>query len=172
MKVLSLSQPWASCLFTQHPYEIKPRALKGWETRGWKPSEKNLAIIRKEGLLIHASETWNKFLKELIKQAPFSQYMRFMNPMPFGAIIGKVKVGRILTTESWREEFDPRNNMDALHEKQFGDYTPGRFAWEFATFEPMEPIKCKGALSLWDFDLQTRVRIMKPRKETDLSLFQ
>jgi hypothetical protein len=35
----------------------------------------------------------------------------------------------------------------------FGDYTPGRFAWEFANMRMLpEPIPAKGAQGLWNWN--------------------
>jgi hypothetical protein len=99
MKVLSLLQPWASLVVTKHPFGNY--ALKSWETRSWKPNERNLSIIQKDGLLIHASKKWGKEQNELMKKWPFADYKECIDSMPFGAIIGFVSVGQILSTEGW-----------------------------------------------------------------------
>lgn len=151
MKVLSLLQPWANALFTKD--HLGDFAVKSWETRSWKPTDFNLNIIQTEGMLIHASARWGSLQKELMGKSPYSDYLSQLYPMEKSAIIGWVKVGRILTTEQWLEM-----NNNCLHgrnlvEYQFGDYSPNRYAWEITRFEKFEtPIPAKGKLSLWDYN--------------------
>lgn len=151
MKVLSLKQPHAGLCVNKHPK--RTGALKGWETRSWKPTERNLRIIQKNGMLIHASKTWKKDQVQLMNLLLIRRYENDIAPLDFGAIIGWVRVGRILTTEEWKEEH--RNKLPKEHfneEAYFGDYSPNRFAWEFTEFKKLkEPIKVNGSLSLWDF---------------------
>jgi hypothetical protein len=150
MKVLSLLQPWASLLVTKHP--LGNHVMKAWETRSWKPSKEMLAIIRKEGLLIHASARWAKEQKNVMKQWPFHMYAHHIGPMPLGSIIGRVTVGDILTSEDWLESYcagDPPGKV--LEEKRFGDYSPGRYAWNFPSFQKLPtPVPAIGVLSVWD----------------------
>lgn len=64
-----------------------------------------------------------------------------------GAIIGRVILKNIVTTESIIDKLSPQ-------ERAMGDYRPGRFAWvleKAVVFE--EPIPAKGKLSIWDFDM-------------------
>ncbi len=155
MKVLSLSQPWASLLFLDCP--TKPGKVKQWETRGWRPKPDNHRILLRDGMLIHASATWKPEQKEIILTEPFAPLMHLIEPMPMGAIIGWVRVGRILTTEAWLRE-QPRipagTGLPWDNEVWFGDYGDGRCAWEIVEAFPFKnPITgVKGKLSLWDFD--------------------
>ena len=157
MKVLSLKQPWAALVITKSPYANY--ALKTWETRSWKPSDENLQIIRKEGLLIHASKAWEKPEQKLMGIAPFSDYAENINPLLFGAIIGMVTVGRIVTTEHWlimSSKFEDGAAEHWWEEKEFGDYSPKRWAWEFLTFEKFDKpiLNVSGSLNLWNYDSQ------------------
>jgi hypothetical protein len=166
MKVLSLLQPWASLVVTKHPnYE---GALKQWETRSWKPTDRNLHIIQKHGLLIHASLGWKKSQKELMTSPLFPNYWKEIEPMPFGAIIGFVSVGRILTTYQWENEHLNQTVKQIVHgdnrrvkeEFQFGDYSAGRYAWEFLNYEKFpNPLPVKGSLSLWDYEFDRGITI-------------
>lgn len=157
MKAISLAQPYASLLIAGH---------KKWETRGYKPGDRTLAIIRKEGLLIHASHS-TKF-DHIINIPPFNKY-----PIAFprGYIIGIVQLGRIMTTDEWRKENGSTMDLpgfawapatpDAMEERIFGDYGPNRHAWE--TIHRMQlqtPIFCRGALSFWDYDLPEDIKTL------------
>lgn len=158
MKVLSLSQPWASLLFLDSP--TREGKVKQWETRGWRPSADNHRKLLKEGFLIHASKTWKPEQRELIKKEPFAPLMNIIEPMPFGAIIGWVMPGRILTTEQWLKEQPKIPSGTAVrwdNEVWFGDYSDGRCAWEIVETKlfayPIENVK--GALSLWDYEMDS-----------------
>jgi len=155
MKVLSLSQPWASLVVTRYPADLLTVGIKGWETRGWEPSKDNLDQIRAEGLLIHASKTWRPNQRELMNTKPFVKHKKFVGDMPFGCIIGWVTVGEIISTDEWvmRESFVMKDitNNDEYH---YGNYSTGRKAWELTEcLKFSQPIAAKGKLSLWDYDL-------------------
>lgn len=147
MKVLSLRQPWASLVV---------HGIKKWETRGWRPGDRNRKLIERDGLLIHASLT--KKSASLMGSAPFSNHLSTLGILPYGAIIGRVKIGRLLSTKQWvHETAINRLNGDLLlkdvHEKAFGDYSPGRWAWELLEPELFpQPIPFRGKLTIWDYD--------------------
>jgi hypothetical protein len=157
MKCISLAQPYASMLVAGH---------KKWETRPYKPGERNLAIIRKEGLLVHASRS--KRFDHVINMPPFNKYPM---ELPRGYIIGIVQLGRILTSDQWRQEngntkyipgfeWSPKS-PEAIEEKLFGDYDPGRFAWEtICRMQLQQPIFVRGALSIWDYNLPQSIKDM------------
>lgn len=143
--VLSLAQPYASLLIA---------GIKTFETRSWRPGARNMEIIKRDGLLIHASQS--KKYAHLAGQAPFWKYLSKMGPLPYGSIIGCVQVGRVITTQEWISEFmSPADWLvDKYHnEYHFGDYSPNRFAWACYDQEKFpEPIPVKGKLSLWRWE--------------------
>jgi hypothetical protein len=72
--------------------------------------------------------------------------------MPYGAILGQIRVGRIIRTEEWLKEFKPEKDSPWHDEWCFGDYHPGRWAWSI--LDPVKfdaPIPYKGSLSLWNY---------------------
>lgn len=155
MKVLSLCQPFASALIYGH---------KHFETRGWRPSARMLSIIRKDGFLIHASAT-KKFM-HLVDAPPF---VGLNIPYPRGFILGKMQIGRILSTEEWKKghgSMEPAAFKDIpgyvwtpyermIPEYMMGDYSENRYAWECLSPVVFEtPIFCKGQLSFWNFNLE------------------
>lgn len=159
MKVLSLQQPWASLVVI---------GAKKIETRSWAPNKKTiLEQIMREGILIHASEKWTRELSNLAEQPPFWEYMKKYWPedepykpfskLPTGAIIGHVDFLQAGKTENFVSISEDRikcgwaAEINWEEELQFGDYTPGRKGWLLKNAREFEePVKCKGALSLWD----------------------
>lgn len=144
MKALSLCQPFASLL---------AHGIKTWETRGWKPGDKNLYILRETGFLIHASES--RKYAHLMGQAPFSKHLSRLGALPYGAIIGWAKIGSIMRVEQWRQENLWPGMPKALwpDEYFFGDYNPGRWAWQITEGGDFGvPTPAKGKLSLWDYN--------------------
>ncbi len=159
MKVLSLQQPWASLVVM---------GAKRIETRSWAPKDPAiLEQIIREGILIHASKKWNKELSNLSEQPPFWDYMKKYWPehetytpfskIPLGAIIGKVDFLQSGKTESFVSISEDKiksgwaAEINWEEELQFGDYSAGRKGWLLK--KPIEfetPVKCDGALSLWD----------------------
>ena len=144
MLCLSLCQPYASLLAF---------GIKKFETRGWKPGDKNLAILREAGFLIHASAS--KKFSHLMGEAPFARHLSRLGPLPYGAIIGWAKIGSIMRVEQWRQENIFPGTPRALwpDEYFFGDYEPGRWAWQITQWRDFcVPTPVKGKLSLWDYD--------------------
>lgn len=133
IKVISLLQPWA------YLFAI---GAKKFETRPWQTKYRG-------ELYIHASAKVYFSDLELCRESDhFKKYIPDQNGILVqGAIIGKVNLVDIVTTESVRETI-------SAQERAFGDYRPGRFAWrcEGATLLDI-PIEAKGKLSIWEFDM-------------------
>lgn len=155
MKVLSLLQPWASLLFVPANPLDKRRGAKEWETRSWKPSEKMIEYLKDEPLFIHSSKRFNKDQKDILKSWPFSEFLKGRG-LPCGFIIGSVCLREIVTTEHWIQGtigLEDGAIERKREEYEFGDYTPGRYAWRlYAPRLLKEPIPAKGSLGIWDFD--------------------
>ncbi len=126
MKALSLTQPWAQALFLD---------LKHYETRSWSTKYRGI-------LLIHADKGFPKYAKE------FAITERVLGRgdarLVFGAIIGKIELINIYHTE------EISHRLSSL-ERLYGDYSYGRFAWEFIKPELFkEPIPYQGQLGLFE----------------------
>ena len=129
MKALSLIQPWATLVLT---------GAKGFETRSWTTSYRG-------PLLIHAAKGFP------VSARVFAHTEFTLGRLPAriarGAIIGRV----VLKTIHRAEIIAP--TLTTL-ERLYGDYTPGRWAWELAEAEMFEtPIPYKGALGLFEVAL-------------------
>ena len=132
---LSLWQPWATLI------AIK---AKRFETRSWQTAYRG-------PLVIHAAKTWNRKLSFLIRhQEPFSSVLKAAGypvvtsyPLPLGAALCVADL-----VECWPTEHVLRHMSD--QERAFGDFTPGRFAWELRNVRPFpKPIRWGGAQGLW-----------------------
>lgn len=149
MKAITLTQPWATLIAI---------GAKKIETRSW-------ATKYRGPLAIHAAKTFGVWGESGIRQL-LNQYPSFRNA---------------LSADGWTVETLPRSCVVAtcnliaclpikqpyifdmargVHiqippeqpELDFGDYTPGRFAWILADVKPL-PIaySARGALGLWEW---------------------
>lgn len=144
MKVLTLTQPWAT---------LVALGEKRVETRSWKTAYRG-------PLAIHAAATYPKWARELAGTEPFRTVLakhgyhyadstkRLFNSLPFGQIICVCRLVSIAPTtdlaHEWVKPLSPQ-------EQAFGDYGPWRFAWFLDNICKLDtPMPAKGALGLWD----------------------
>jgi activating signal cointegrator 1 len=132
MRVLSLTQPWASLICL---------GVKKIETRSWRTSYRG-------PLLIHASKNYPKWAQDCERSEPFYSALRphglYAYPqLACGNIIGQCVLKDCISTESVTDL-----NPD---EREFGDYSANRYAWilEDGHFLP-RPVPAKGSLGLWE----------------------
>jgi hypothetical protein len=151
MKAITLWQPWASLLAC---------GAKKYETRSWATSYRGPIAIHAGKLYLNQFEeqfgdTAHKALKEA---APG---FTFMHALPRGAVIATAEL-----VGCWEMLINPYDGVihfldetDAAicpdrSELLFGDWEPGRFAWEFANMKMLpEPIPAKGAQGLWNWEV-------------------
>lgn len=159
MKVLTLTQPWATLVAI---------GAKKIETRSWPTSYRGpLAIHAAKGL---GPVGGKKGLQVLCAQEPFKSvltaYMqrlvhegvswRIANELPRGAVVAVCILAGCFPI--WPYGIGPLDdgNFGPIPndpEHRFGDYTPGRYAWFLSNIRALpEPIPCKGALGLWEWD--------------------
>lgn len=121
MKALSITEPYASLI---------AEGVKHIETRSWKTNYRG-------EILIHASST----------RIP-SEYMHLR------ALVAKTRQGHIIAKATLADCKEMTNEwIDTLSEteKVCGFYSKGRYAWILENIKPIEPIKAKGRLGLWDY---------------------
>ncbi len=129
-KALSCTQPWATLVVLGE---------KLWETRTWRTKYRG-------PLAIHAAKTFPRSARRLAETHPYYGGALGKYPigwMPLGAIIGTVELVECERVEAVVGRISDR-------ERAFGDYAPGRWAWQFAhpvVFD--EPVPWRGALGLW-----------------------
>lgn len=145
IKVLSLLEPWASL--------VGILKVKHIETRSWSREYRGLLGIHASKNLLPKKELdyifttnkeiWKAFYNHFGKD-PLE--MGYKNIFQSGKIIA---VGNL--SDIWRiTDF----NTPPEPEKSFGDYTPGRFAWQLEDIETLKkPIEVKGQLGLWNYKI-------------------
>ena len=153
MKAITIYQPWASLIAI---------GAKKYETRGW-------ATRYRGPITIHAGKKRPPQLWEF--GYPASEYFQKALEnvdMPLGAVIATAELVNchIIRDDGAAEENPnisitryiqrPHYSREYIqgNERQFGDFTPGRYAWEFANVILLpEPIPAQGKQGLWNFEI-------------------
>lgn len=154
IKALTLTQPWASLVAI---------GAKRIETRSWAPHR---ALIGQR-IAIHAAKGWTAEQRQLMAMQPFHAALREgygrglierpdSRELPRGCVVAMVTLEAVYPT-SWATGGSrpavTRLLDDATypHERAFGDYGRGRYAWLLRDVRAVEPIPARGALGLWDW---------------------
>lgn len=143
MKAITIWQPWASLLVS---------GKKVYETRNWATAYRGPITIHAAKRLVR--QTIDALVADRGAGWVALDYFDaiFMRPnslekLPTGAVIGKAILTRCnLVTEDFLASLTPM-------EKALGDFTIGRYAWEFYSMVPVDPpIPARGAQGLWTFE--------------------
>ncbi len=145
MKVLTLWEPWATLLV---------HGVKIFETRSWETSFRG-------PLLIHAAKRWEDDQEELCSVPVFRDAIAECDPLWWcapppenrGCIIGLVDlIGCRRITPREVQSMASLLTIDALRESELGDWTGGRYAWQFSrTRTVLVPIPARGRQRLWNW---------------------
>ena len=133
MKALTIKQPWASLIILGY---------KRFEFRSWQTKYRG-------DLLIHAGLGVDKeAMKRLAKYLP--------TELPKGEIIGKVNLVNCIKMSPEFKEKLLEENSDIYKNSVFKE----NYGWQMSNIEKFDnPIKAKGHLSLWEFDLKKEVQM-------------
>lgn len=130
---LSLWQPWATLLI---------KRIKKHETRSWGTSYRGIVVI-------HAAARWAPTQSGLLVTTHFYTALKpFMDiaskkPLPLGVLLGTA-----ILTDCVR--ITRKNTPTNAAECAFGDYTPGRYRWDWENVtEFAKPIPFKGGQQLF-----------------------
>ena len=145
MKALTIWQPWASLLVS---------GRKKYETRSWATSYRGPIAIHAakrpvrqtiDVLVADRGDGWTT-LDYFDSLFPRSGEL---DHLPTGAIVGTALLTRChLITEDFVAKLTPM-------ELALGDFTLGRYAWEFHGRVPVNsPIPAKGMQGLWELNLK------------------
>jgi hypothetical protein len=139
VKVLTLTQPWASLVAC---------GAKRIETRSWSTSYRgDLAIHAAKGMPRDAKD-FSRCIRLGVLFGPQYEY-------PRGVIIATCRLLSVVPTEVLVNQgnvFSVSCEPISEQEEGFGDYSPGRFGWLLGEIKPLpDPISAKGALGLWEF---------------------
>ena len=133
IKALSLHQPWATLIAI---------GAKRIETRAWQTPHRGL-------LAIHATRDLPREAVALCAVSPFREALLAGNvagpdALPRGCVLAIVRVTGCTPIDA------PPEGVEAA----FGDYTPGRFAWQFDDIWALpEPIGARGAQGVWSCEI-------------------
>ena len=132
MKVLSLTEPYATLI---------KNGIKTIETRSWKTNYRGKLYIHASSTRIPKENRNNKELMTLVD----------LNNLNYGNIVCSCElVDCIEMTDEFIENI--KNNMK--NEYITGIYAKGRYAWILKNIKVLDrPIKAKGHLGMWNFDL-------------------
>ena len=145
IKALSLHQPWATLIAT---------GAKRIETRAWQTPHRGL-------LAIHATRDLSREAAALCGTSPFREALLAAglagpDDLPRGCVLAIVRVTGCTPIEA----------PPAEPEATFGDYSPGRFAWQLDDIGALpEPLAARGAQGVWSCEapdglLQARVEAL------------
>ena len=165
MKAITIWQPWASLL---------PLNIKLFETRSWATSYRGPIAIHAAALKLPQAlrrcfpgEDDKLMLLEAISKGMKETYtskeiMDLLNGFPTGSIvatarlIGCHKISSLHGTrpmcfgnERIIRRVDGTIFSPNETELMLGDWTPGRYAWEFSDMKLIDPIPVKGKQGLW-----------------------
>jgi len=161
MKALTIWQPWASLLAC---------GAKQYETRSWATSYRG-------PIAIHAAKK-NVLDALALIPVPVALEMKRLigtewKDLPTGAVIATAELVNVwhivhhpgldvdtakhiqvgaesLTTDKHAPDFGDYF-VPSKQEFTFGDWTPGRYAWELKDVKPVDPILVKGRQGLWEW---------------------
>ena len=142
------------------------------ETRSWAPT----SLRAGERVAIHAGKgladmsvrefcelcTSEPFRTALVRARdrglilPGTPWKLFPGDLPRGCIIAIAEFWTAYPTDSRSCEQAVIRSIErgAPHEREFGNYAPGRWAWVFVNVRSLTPpIQAKGALGLWEWHI-------------------
>jgi len=147
MMAISLWQPWASFLV---------HGFKTIETRHWKPRCKIPCT-----LVIHAAKRQEQRIRDLCHNLAFHQALAKLgyhgssqmdyDHLPYGCLIGEVTLYEIQRTEEAVLDLQREGKWSEI---EFGDYSPGRWAWH--CMRPLvypEPLPLRGRQGMWTLSI-------------------
>jgi len=163
MKAITLTQPWAT---------LMAAGEKRIETRSWSPymtlnAGQLVAIHAGKGLADMSPGEFDRLCcrepyKAALMRASRSGRITTREPgkltctdLPRGAIVAVATFYAAYRTDIPAAQAAVEQSIatGALHEREFGNFRPGRYAWIFTTIRPLlHPIKARGRQGLWDWE--------------------
>lgn len=144
MRCITIRQPWATLI------AIRAKRL---ETRSWRTNYRGeLGIHAGKHMDRKACET------EPIRSLLLAHGYSSTEQLPVGAIVAVCRLNDCLSVLSNNGETawlgGGERQLEAVgQEYRFGDFAPGRYAWELTELRPLlEPIPALGKQGLWNWD--------------------
>ena len=135
MKAITIWQPWATLLVD---------GPKKYETRSW-------ATGYRGPIAIHAAKRLPRLIKKIVPALVVEYMQRYLarplEDLPTGCIMGTAElVACHLIDDKFLSEL-------AEGEERLGDFTLGRYAWEFRNMQALEdPVPVQGKQGLWNWE--------------------
>lgn len=135
MKAISLWEPWAT---------LVAHGLKHFETRSWATNYRGSLAIHAAKRPVNPGE-----LNATIIDALESIGYRHYNELPYGNVIGIVLLCDCEPTaevvnRTWFKTI-------AATEVHFGDFAPGRFAWQLDSAQRIVDSPARGSQGFWEW---------------------
>lgn len=159
MKALTLWQPWASLLAC---------GAKIYETRSWATSYRGPIAIHaaKKSPISALRHVGVIAIKAMMRALGFSEHSQLVDTLEnldrgciiaTAALVGCHRIDGcrdngelVLNTSTWNGQSVQRRIKG--NELLWGDWTPGRYAWEFANMTMLpEPIPARGGQRIWNW---------------------
>jgi len=152
IKALSMWQPWASLVGLE---------AKRYETRSWSTNYRGPLLIcsakKKDlgSLRLLREERFQIGMEQLAVKDDLGVGIVRPRDLPYGEAIAIVDLVAVTPTSEVLGGFFADPSIDEQH---FGDFTPGRFAWELVNVRPLaRGWKIRGAQGLFNVELPTRI---------------
>ncbi len=156
MKAISLWQPWASLM------EVGAKTI---ETRGWKTQYTGDLLICSTKSGLKKREFEKLLMKWEFQEGLSKSYGRRDNygliinwpgveieDLPLGIALCVVKLEGCIKTDKLISDNCVPTRYDYSLEKEFGDYSSGRFAWITTNLRPIKPFPVVGQQGLFNVD--------------------
>lgn len=140
MKAITIIQPWATLIAI---------GAKQYETRSWSTKHRG-------EIAIHAGKKIDlEACKEPEIRKALDEYGYTADNLPTGAVVATARLTNCYkSVDTWTDGYELEGNrLISSPECDFGDFTPGRYAWEMSGVKRLEePIAAKGQQGLWNWD--------------------
>ena len=169
MRALTIYQPWASLIAV---------GAKTYETRSWATRHRGPIAIhagKKIPSTIMCATDIPYIIPAIgrafgIQEKPIINIIEYLDSLPLGAVIATAELvgchrivryggrGCASTDPGWLVSDDGQIYEPTEQEILFGDWTPGRYAWELANMTLLpEPIPATGRQGLWNWEMPSRI---------------
>lgn len=139
MKAITIIQPWATLIAI---------GAKKYETRSWPTKHRGEIAIHAGKKIDHDA------CREPEIRAALSEWGYTENNLPTGAVVATAQLVNCLkSVDTWTDGYELEGRrLIYSPEYEFGDFTPGRYAWELADVRKLdETIPAKGQQGLWNW---------------------
>ncbi|MHA6530215.1 ASCH domain-containing protein [Paenibacillus sp. BAC0078] len=140
MKAITILQPWATLIATGE---------KKFETRSW-PTKYRGELAIHAGKKVDLDACREPEISAALARHGYTAYN-----LPTGAVVATARLADCLkSVDTWTDGYELEGRrLIYSPEYEFGDFTPGRYAWELAGVKQLpEPVPAKGKLSFWNWE--------------------